>query len=270
MKSPSCVLTLFLLSLSATAEAQPVPVWTPDMASEEAPPKPPLSSREPGVQMPRLGLTESPFGLAPSTGFLALSGVGTSAKSDNKSEGGVRVGFSPLPRLTVHGYAGRDAKGEFAPSVAAHVRVLGSMEQGAALGLLGQYKAEGFSELGGEVEFGVTGGVRAGRWVLMGNAVVGAGVEEKEEGELDGELKLRAGYDVGAGVRLGAEGQARRRFAGPNKLAGGRDWDALGGPQVSWQGAPMLVAMSFGPSTAGVAQGVGLYTMLTVAAPLGR
>lgn len=228
------------------------------------------ATRAPLDQVPRLGLVESPYGLNRMSGFVALSGLGTSAKSTNEAEGGVRVGFAPIDRLTLHAFAGRDALGRFSPSATGHVRLLGSLPEGRALGALVQYKAEGFSELGGEVEAGFTGGVRVGRWSLAGNLVAGVGVEEEEEGEVDGEAKARAAYEVAPGVRLGVEGQARRRFAGPNKLAGGRDWDALGGLQVSWQGEPVVVAASFGPSTMGVASGVGAYGMLTVAAVVGR
>lgn len=260
------------LTWASTAQAQNPPPWqfSADAIPSETKPVPTPVARDPWTQLPRLGFTESPFGMPANAGFVALSGLGTSAKSTNEAEGGVRVGFAPLSRLTIHGFAGRDGQGRFSPSAALHLRLLGDGARGGALGLLGQYKAEGFSELGGEAEIGLTAGWKGARWTLAANAIVGVGVEEKEEGEVDGELKARAGYDLGGGFRLGAEGQARRRFAGPNSLAGGRTWDALGGPMLAWQGEPMTVAMSFGPSTTGVAQGVGAYGMLTVAAAFFR
>ena len=142
--------------------------------------------------------------------------------------------------------------------------MLGSLEERFALGLLAQYKAEGFSELGGEAEVGVTMGGRLGRFSAMSNLVVGAGVEQEEVGELDGEAKLRVGYDVVGPLRLGAEGQVRRRFAGEHRLAGGRQWDALGGPQVMLLAGPVAVSLSGGATTNGVAAGVGTFGMATV------
>jgi hypothetical protein len=224
------------------------------------------ATRDARDEAPRMGLVESAYGMRSGTFFAGLTGTGTSAKSENAAEGGVRVGLSPLPRLTLHGLIGRDAAGRFSPVVTGHDRLLGSLDEGFALGVLGQYKAEGFSELGGEAEVGLTSALRSGRFSMMGNLVAGLGVEEEEVGEMDAELKLRVGYDLGDSFRVGAEGQVRNRLAGDNLLAGGRKWDALGGPQLMWLGGPIALAMSFGPTTVGVKDGVGTYGMVTLAA----
>lgn len=235
-----------------------------DDAQAQPPPQPAPPARDARDEAPRLGLVESPFGMRSGTFMAGLTGTKTSAKSSNEAEGGAWLGFSPLSRLTVHGLVGRDAKGSFSPVLTGHVRLLGSLEERFALGLLAQYKTEGFSELGGEAEIGVTMGGRLGRFSAMSNLVVGAGVEEKEAGEVDGEAKLRVGYDVVGPLRLGAEGQIRRRFAGDQRLAGGRQWDALGGPQVMLLAGPAAVAVSGGATTTGVAAGVGTFGMATV------
>lgn len=217
-------------------------------------------------QVPRLGLVDTAHGLPAGVGFVALSGQGTSARSENAAEGGVRLGLAPVSRLTIHGYAGRNARGELAPELAAQVRLLGGIERGGSLGVMAQYKAEGFSELGGELEVGVLGSLRRGGWNLTGNVVLGAGLEEEEEGEMDGEIKVRVTRELGSGARVGVEGQGRRRLGGPNRLAGGRDQDVLGGALLGWGGGPLVLSLSFGPSTRGVASGVGAYGLLVVAA----
>lgn len=147
-------------------------------------------------------------------------------------------------------------------------RLLGSLTEGYALGVLAQYKAEGFDELGGEAEVGFTGAARAGRFTVMGNLVAGMGLEEKEGGEVDGEAKVRVGYDVVDTLRLGAEGQVRTRLAGDVTLPGGRRADVIGGPQLLLRAGPLAIAIAGGPTTVGVPSGVAGYGMLTVASVL--
>jgi hypothetical protein len=232
--------------------------------------QPPPASDSPSAdrrdELPHLGLTESPYGLSQGAFFAGLSGTAVSARAANEAEGGVRVGFSPLSRLTLHGFAGRDAQGRFSPVLTGHFRLLGSLEEGFALGAVGQYKAEGFSDLGGEMEVGLTAGFRRGRFSLMGNVVTGFGLDEGESGEVDGEGKLRMGFDMAGGFRLGAEGQARRRFSGTQLRPNGKNWDVQGGPQLLWASGPMVVAFSFGPTNVSVADGTGTFAMLSVTA----
>jgi hypothetical protein len=263
------------LLLSAPALAQDVPPGEPrrelrlqPLADQAAPTSDKLVAvpHDRRDEVPHLGLTESPYGLAKGSFLAALTGTAVSAKAENQAEGGVRVGWAPLDRLTIHGFAGRDAQGRFSPVITGHFRLLGSLEEGYALGAVGQYKAEGFDELGGEVEVGLTGGLRRGRFSLMGNVVTGFGVDPEESGEVDGEAKLRLGFDMAGGFRIGAEGQVRRRFSGPNLHPNGKSWDALGGPQLLWASGPMVVAFSFGPTNVSVADGTGTFAMLSVAA----
>jgi hypothetical protein len=69
----------------------------------------------------------------------------------------------------------------WSPSMTAHVRLLGSWQEGYAPGALVRW---GFIEAGGDSEAGVTAGFRAGRFVLDGNLVDGLGIEEDEMGEV--------------------------------------------------------------------------------------
>ena len=217
-------------------------------------------------EAPRHALVESAFSLTKGAMFASLTGTGTLDKAGNQGEAGVRIGGSPINGLTLHALVGRDAAGKWAPTATLHYRFLGSLEEGFAMGALAQYKTEGFTEAGGEAEIGLTIGVRRSHFYLDANAVAGLGVEESELGEMDAEGKLRSGYQLGSAVRLGAEGQFRRRMAGDRLLAGGRRWDALGGPQVLVGLDRFVIAATFGPTTVNVAEGVGTFGMLTVSA----
>lgn len=215
-------------------------------------------------EAPRLNLVESPYGLSRWAAFAALTGSGVSARSANEAEGGVRLGLSPLNGLSLHGYVGRDSKGTLAPTFTGHYRIIGSLEQGYAIGALAQYKTEGFTEAGGEAEIGGTFGLRTGKLSLTGNLVAGIGVEDEEVGELDGETKLRFAYAINDTLSVGAEGQGRSRLAGDRRLAGNRTFDVLGGPMMMVTSGPLVVMASGGPSTVGVPTGVGAYGMLTI------
>ena len=149
----------------------------------------------------------------------------------------------------------------------AHYRLVGSLEEGAALGALAQYKTEGFTKAGGEAELGLTGGIRSRRgFTLDINLVAGLGVEEQEVGEMDAEGKVRIGYDVLEALRLGAEGQLRRRVASERALAGGRKWDAVAGPQVLTRLGQVSVAATGGVTTVSVVSGVGAFGLVSVTA----
>jgi hypothetical protein len=217
-------------------------------------------------ETPRHAFVESAFGPAKGSMFASLTGTGTLDKAGNQGEAGVRIGGSPVNGLTLHALVGRDAAGKWAPTATLHYRFLGSLEEGFALGVLGQYKTEGFTEAGGEAELGLTMGLRRQRFYLDANAVAGLGVEESEVGEMDAEGKLRSGFELGSAVRLGAEGQFRRRLAGDRLLSGGRRWDALGGPQLLLGLDRFVIAATAGATTVNVVEGVGAFGMLTVSA----
>jgi len=60
----------------------------------------------------------------------------------------------------------RDRNDKFAPAVIAQVRVLGSEQEGWALGVLGRYKTEGFALSGA---FSPQGGSTAARGLAAGS-----------------------------------------------------------------------------------------------------
>jgi len=211
-------------------------------------------------------LVENPFGTKRSMVFAGATGTGVTQNSTDTAQGGVILGGSPVNRLTLHGFVGRDENGRLAPSATIHVRFLGDYAAGYALGALVRYKTEGFTEAGGEAEIGITGGFHRAGFHLDANLVGGLGVEESEMGEVDAEGRLRLGYDVIRFVRLGAVGQVRSRLAGDRALAGGHKWDAMGGPAISAWYTRFLLCLNGGPSTVGVANGVGAYGMVTLAA----
>lgn len=241
-----------------TLTLQPLP---PDAAERAA--KAPSDTRD---EAPRHAFVESPFNLASGVMMAALTGTGTAAKGANAGEGGVRIGGSPVSRLVVHGLVGRGTDGKWAPTATAHYRFFGSLADGYALGALAQYKTVGFTEAGGEAEIGVTGGLRRKHFYLDANVVAGVGVEAGEVGELDGEGKLRLGFELDETFRFGVEGQIRDRLAGDKPLPNHRAFDVLGGPQILASWGRFVFAATGGATTMNVAQGVGGFGTLTLTA----
>ena len=96
---------------------------------------------------------------------------------------------------------------------------------------------------------------------LDGNTIFGVAFEEAES---DWELLTRAGYDVLPFLRLGGEGRARVRLSGDVTLPGGRTWDMFLGPQVLGYYGAFFGAVTAGPSTVGIADGVGWLAIATV------
>jgi hypothetical protein len=140
-------------------------------------------------------------------------------------------------------------------------RLLGGSEQGLALGAMASYRAEGFAEIEGEIELGALFSVTQRRFHASTNVVVGTGVEESE---VDGELKLRLGYDLTSWLRAGVDGRFRCRLGGDRALPGGRVGDAIGGPELLLRYGEFLLGASAGPSTVGVADGVGWTATMTL------
>ena len=133
---------------------------TPDAVEKAPVPENDLKSA-----FPRYAFVESPWGFDKPGMFAALAAGGVTAKGQSESQGGLRVGGA-FDRLTVHALLGRGLDQRWSPTATAHVRLLGSPQGTYALGLMGQYKAEGFTEAGGEAELGVTFGLRQQRFYL--------------------------------------------------------------------------------------------------------
>jgi hypothetical protein len=206
--------------------------------------------------VPRVGGIESAFSMRAGTAMLALEGQGTFAsRQPAQGEGGMHIAASPIGRLTLQGFVGRGRDGRWAPTAGAHVRILGEQARGFALGAMARYRTEGFTEAGGEAEAGLTLGFKRSGLVLDANALAGVGVEEKEAGESDAEFAGRAGYDVASWVRLGVQGQGRRRLTGDRVLINGKTWDASVGPVLMLGvGDNMMLAASGGVTNRDVAQ----------------
>lgn len=170
--------------------------------------------------------------------------------------GGVSVWGSPIDRLTILGDAQRNAFGNFAPSLAVVARILGRADEGWSLGALGKFKVDGFAsgpqrdEMESEVEAGALVSYGRGGWHLDANAIGGVGTGD--EGEVDVEGRLRLGRDLGSLLRVGLDGQARVRLAGPKYLPNGRIWDFVAGPQVMLGSTHFFGALTGGPSTVGL------------------
>lgn len=236
-----------------------------------------VAEREPskraGDEVQRLDYVESAYGSSPRTVFAGVSGTAISS-SEERAQLGLLLGGSPLPRLTLHGMVGRDGKGHFAPWLAAQYAFWGGGPERHALGALVQYKTEGFTEAGGELELGALFSLRPGRFQLDLAAIFGIGLEEdekeekapgKDDGEADAEGKLRFAYRIFEPLRAGVIGRFRQRVVGERSLAGGKSWDFIGGAELVASLGPCAISASGGPTTLGVAGGVGAYGLLSVA-----
>jgi len=271
--------TLLLASAAGAAERVPDQAATEPLRPAIAPGQPARDEPETTAasrpiaadEAQRLSFVENAYGSAPRTIFAGVSGLAISS-SEERAQVGVLIGGSPLKRLTIHGLVGRDGKGHFAPWLAAQYAFLGGLKERYALGALAQYKTEGFTEAGGELELGALFSLRPGRFHLDVGALFGVGLEEEEaeregeeEGEADVEGKLRFGYNVLEPLRVGVVGRFRQRVVGERSLAGGKGWDFIGGGEVVASLGPCAISASGGPTTLGVADGVGAYGMLSVA-----
>jgi len=170
--------------------------------------------------------------------------------------GGVTVWGAPFTRLTLVADAQRNAWGNFSPSAAVIVNVLGDAREGWSLGALGKFKIDGFAsgphkdEIESEVELGALVSFNHFVWHLDVNAIAGKGTGD--DGETDTEARLRLGYDLGQYARLGLDGQTRVRVGGPKYLPNGRIWDFAAGPQFFLGTQRFFGVLSAGPATTGV------------------
>ena len=224
----SAALAVSLSTASAHAAMTNVEPSAPVVAPAPAQPASKAEATSPSSQapatvaadeIPRIGVVESAFGSSRGVVFAGLQGLAVS-NSDEHAHAGLLLGGSPLSRLTLYGLFGRDGKGNFSPSVSAQFAVLGGAREGYALSLLAQYKAEGFTEAGGELESGLFAAFRRHGWYVNLGALVGFGLEEEgeeaygkeEEGEVDAEGKLRVGYEVLSALRLGVVARFREQL----------------------------------------------------------
>jgi hypothetical protein len=212
---------------------------------------------------PQIGYAYSAFGSERGAyGAAGLGSVTGGAHSPADGGGGARLWGSPVEGLTVLAGAQKELTGNFAPFATAMFRLLGNRKAGYALAAVGTYKLEGFDDLGGEVELGMLASVARRGW--HGDLNVLGGTGTGESGEVDGEARARFGYDAASWFRIGADGQVRYRVAGDAKLVGGRTWDMIAGPQAIVSLGHFFGAVTGGPTTTAIAQGVGWTTVVTV------
>ena len=170
---------------------------------------------------------------------------------------------SPIDRLTLAGDAQRNVFGNFSPSFAAVVRLLGNSDEGWSLGALGKFKVEGFGRPGGigtrpanpdeiesELETGLLLSYGRDGYHADLNTIAGFGLGD--DGEIDTEGRLRLGYDVTRALRVGVDGQARVRANGPQYLPNGKIWDFAGGPQLIVGSKSFFGSLTGGPATMGL------------------
>ena len=219
---------------------------------------------------PIVGYTYGAHGVASKTVGASTYGTGLGAGGGQKTTFGLgfMVWGSPLDRLTLIVDGARDVFGEYTPSAAAHVRLLGNGNEGWALSALGKFKIDGFArgpakEVESEVESGVLLSYARRRLHFDLNAIGGVGLGD--DGEIDSEGRLRVGYDVTELVRIGIDEQARFRLAGRTRLPGNRTWDFAGGGQVMLHWRNFFGAFTAGPTTMGVTdQRVGWMALLSL------
>lgn len=218
---------------------------------------PELSPRNVKNEVPILVYAYQAYGVSKGTVGAQAYGLGLGASGQKGIlGGGVTVWGSPMERLTLVGDAQRNVLGNFAPSAAIVFRLLGTPGDGWSLGALGKFKVDGFTggptkdEMESEIELGLlTSYVRSG-WHLDMNAIAGRGTGD--DGETDAEGRLRFGKDVTQLVRVGIDGQARVRLAGPKYLPNGQIWDFAAGPQIMIGSKAFFGALTGGPATMGL------------------
>jgi hypothetical protein len=183
------------------------------------------------------------------------TGSGLVYGSTSTLGGGGTVWGSPLSGLALIADAQRDVTGKFVPSAAVLVRLLGDHTNGWSLGALGKFKVDGFTrgkdgEVETEVESGAVLSFVRERVHFDLNGILGFGLGD--DGDRDGEGRLRFGVDLTSFLRLGIDEQARFKLGGVQKLPGNRTWDIAGGPQVLVHWKNFFGAVTAGPTTMGV------------------
>jgi hypothetical protein len=268
MRSAILFLSLGLgVSLPAAAWAAP-----PGSDTTAPPPAAPAPINDARDVTPVVGYGVSAFGAARmSAGAAGYVGVlygqpnpdGTTGKT--LPQGGARIWGSPVDRLTIMFEVDRRDFSAAAPSATVAVRIFGDRASGWAIGAAATYRAEGFANIAGEIEGAVLASFSRYRLHADLNGVFGGALTERE---MDAEVKLRLGYDVTPWLRIGGDSRFRMRVGNGKFLAGGRSYDAVGGPEVTFGYKNFFAAISGGPSTVGVAKGFGWGGTTTIGAAL--
>jgi hypothetical protein len=221
-------------------------------------------------EIPNLAFAYTAHGVSAGTVGVQAYGLGiATTRSGQRSflGGGGAIWASPIDRLTLIADGSRDFSGDFAPSLAGVVRIVGAPGDGFTLGVLGKFKVEGFAtgpdgEMESEIESGMLLSYARYGWHGDLNVVVGFGTGD--DGEIDGEARLRLAHDLGDLVRVGLDSQARYRVAGTKSLLGGRSGDFVGGPQLLVGTSHFYGSVTAGPATMGVESGIGWTSIVSI------
>lgn len=260
-------LGLFLGALGALG------LCLPRTANAAEPSQPPSGAQS---EPPRESRSETPIvaytyaAAGSSAGTLGAQAYGSGLAGNRKATfgGGAMVWGAPIARLTLVGDFARDVFGNFAPSAAAIVPLLGNPVAGFSLGALGKFKVEGFAvgpnhEVDSELEAGILFAYNRSGWHFDLDAITGFGLGD--DGEVDSEGRLRFGYDITQIVRLGLDGQARYRLNGTERLPGNRNGDFVLGAQTVIGSRHLYGAFTTGPSTMGITdRTVGFTALLSI------
>lgn len=183
--------------------------------------------------------------------------------------GGATVWGAPLERLTLVGDAQKNIYGNFSPSIAAIVPLLGERHHGWSLGGLGKFKVNGFAsgpekdEIESELELGALISFAESGFGLDLNVIGGRGLGD--DGETDTEMRLRLGHTLGELVWLGLDAQGRLRLSGPRTLPNGRSWDFAAGPQLLVGSGSFFAVLTAGPATMGLlSKDIGFTSVLGI------
>ena len=219
------------------------------------------------AQVPILAYAYTAYGTQAGTMGAAAYGLGLAGNTRPTLGGGGMVWGSPIDRLTLIGDGSRDVTGNFAPSVAAVVRLLGTPNDGFTLGALGKFKVEGFGtgrggETESEIETGLLLSYAKYGWHMDLNAISGFGTGD--DGEIDAEGRFRLNHEIGSMVRLGVDSQMRYRVAGDKKLPGNRNGDFAAGPQVIIGSSNFFGSVTTGAATMGITNQVGWTSILSI------
>ena len=253
---------LAVVAAPGTASADPNATATSDT------PEPAPTTRDVKSEIPNTAYAYTAHGVSARSVGVQAYGIGLGGRGQKATlGGGGAVWGSPIDRLTLIGDGSRDVTGNFAPSVAAVVRLLGTPNDGFTLGALGKFKVEGFGtgrggETESEIETGLLLSYAKYGWHMDLNAISGFGTGD--DGEIDAEGRFRLNHEIGSMVRLGVDSQMRYRVAGDKKLPGNRNGDFAAGPQVIIGSSNFFGSVTTGAATMGITNQVGWTSILSI------
>jgi len=196
--------------------------------SVEPPPPPTMLAADEGAFIPAI----VPAGTAREAALVRVLGGYDSTAETGVFDSEVRVRlYGPLTLDAGVTYSA--ATEEMRPRIGAAVQILKQEKTGVDMTLQLSYKAEGFTEPEGEIEFEAALGRRWGNWTGVVNLVYGQDWEARER---DGELRLAAQTRVWKQLHVGLSAHTRVDLGseeGAEPVARG-EMDLVAGPVASY------------------------------------